>query len=75
MAYRLSEKGVEIIPGLIALLEWGDRWLAPDGAPIQLRHQGCGVPIHVELRCEEHHDVGLGEIVVTPEGFAATGGA
>jgi DNA-binding HxlR family transcriptional regulator len=24
--YRLTEKGVELIPALLALMQWGDRW-------------------------------------------------
>jgi DNA-binding HxlR family transcriptional regulator len=30
-AYRLTAKARELLPVLIALGEWGNRWLAPDG--------------------------------------------
>jgi DNA-binding HxlR family transcriptional regulator len=31
--YRLTEKGGELYPVLVALMQWGDRWLAPNGKP------------------------------------------
>ncbi len=29
--YELTEKGLELLPVLLALGSWGNRWLAPDG--------------------------------------------
>ena len=26
--YQLTEKGLELLPALIALMQWGDRWTA-----------------------------------------------
>ena len=38
--YRLTEMGVDFMPVLIALVNWGDRWLAaPEGAPVRYRHR------------------------------------
>jgi len=35
--YRLTRKGEDLYPVLVALLQWGDRWLAPEGkAPLLL---------------------------------------
>lgn len=31
--YRLTKKGNELYPVLVALMQWGDRWLAPNGKP------------------------------------------
>lgn len=31
--YRLTEKGEQLYPVLVALMQWGDRWLARDGKP------------------------------------------
>jgi DNA-binding HxlR family transcriptional regulator len=61
-AYRLSDKGADLFPALVALMQWGDRWLAEDGPPVQLRHKRCGATVHAELRCEGEHDVALGEL-------------
>lgn len=36
MHYHLTEKGRDLVPVLVALLQWGDRWLqTPDSIPIQ----------------------------------------
>ena len=40
--YRLTEKGRDLWPVVTAMRQWGDRWAAPDGAPLQMRHKGCG---------------------------------
>jgi hypothetical protein len=45
---------------LAALMEWGDRWSAPAG--IELRHRGCGSPVHTELRCAKGHRTEVGDI-------------
>jgi DNA-binding HxlR family transcriptional regulator len=61
-AYRLSDKGADLFPALVALMQWGDRWLADDGAPVEVRHRDCGAAVHAELRCEHGHGVELGEL-------------
>src|ERR1700749_3465617 len=35
--YRLTEKGADLFPVLVALMEWGDRW-ENDGGRGELRH-------------------------------------
>jgi DNA-binding HxlR family transcriptional regulator len=56
--YRLTEKGIDLYPALVALMEWGDRHLAGEGgAPLQLRHRDCGEPVHLALVCEAGHDL------------------
>jgi DNA-binding HxlR family transcriptional regulator len=56
--YRLTEKGAELFPALVALMQWGDRWLDDRGGPVELRHRDCGEPVAVELRCAAGHSVG-----------------
>jgi DNA-binding HxlR family transcriptional regulator len=54
--YRLTDKGRDLYPVLVALLAWGDRYAAdPDGPAVVLEHRGCGSPVHLELRCDEGH--------------------
>jgi len=65
MAYRLTEKGAELLPVLAALMQWGDRWLQPDGAPVQLRHADCGKVVQAELRCAAGHPAPLAELDLT----------
>ena len=50
--YRLTGKGLDLYPVLMALREWGDKYMAEDGAPIELAHRGCGGELKVSLRCE-----------------------
>ena len=52
LEYRLTEKGLGIMPVIIALREWGDRWEAPEGPPIVLEHRGCGGRIVQKLHCK-----------------------
>src|SRR5215204_4736575 len=41
--YRLTEKGLDLWPILMSLLQWGDRhYLHPDGPPRVIRHRDCG---------------------------------
>ncbi len=56
--YLLTQKGLELKPVIIALTEWGDKWVRPgpvrfqdgtDGQPvqIQLRHIGDDTPVAI----------------------------
>jgi DNA-binding HxlR family transcriptional regulator len=51
--YRLTDKGRDLWPVLAAMRQWGDRWAAPDGPPLEVVHRGCGHVMHVEPRCSE----------------------
>ncbi|HEY6107880.1 MAG TPA: helix-turn-helix domain-containing protein [Gemmatimonadales bacterium] len=49
--YHLTKKGLDFVPVLVALTEWGDRWAAPDGPPIAYEHADCGGRVRHELVC------------------------
>ncbi len=50
--YRLTEKGAELIPALLALMRWGDRWKWPGArGPVRVEHEDCGHEVRVEVRC------------------------
>jgi DNA-binding HxlR family transcriptional regulator len=59
--YRLTEKGAEFFPVLVALLDWGSRWL-DDKPRVELRHHACGGAVTAELRCANGHGVEAGEL-------------
>lgn len=40
--YHLTAKGRDLWPVLISLMKYGDRHLAPGGAPLLLTHRDCG---------------------------------
>ncbi len=43
--YRLTEAGRDLVPAILALTAWGDRWARPkQGSPILFVHKGCGHP-------------------------------
>jgi DNA-binding HxlR family transcriptional regulator len=62
--YRLTPKGADLLPVLVALMKWGDRWLDDRGGPIELLHRDCGEPVALSLQCSAGHDVDAGEIDV-----------
>jgi DNA-binding HxlR family transcriptional regulator len=50
--YQLTEKGVDLYPLIVTMVEWGDRWMAGRaGVPVELVHQPCGHSIKPELIC------------------------
>lgn len=50
--YVLTEKGRDFFPVLMAMMRWGDRWLAEEsGPPVQLRHTRCDHEMHAEVVC------------------------
>ena len=54
--YRLTDKGLDLYPVLVALMEWGDRYASgPDGPPVLLRHRDCGEPVRLQLTCAAGH--------------------
>lgn len=54
--YRLTEKGFDLVPVLVAVAAWGDRHLAgPEGPPVEFEHGGCGARVEVHLRCAAGH--------------------
>jgi DNA-binding HxlR family transcriptional regulator len=55
--YRLTEMGAELLPVLLALMQWGDRWLDDRGGPVDVRHRDCGESVTVELRCAAGHTI------------------
>lgn len=56
--YRLTEKGLELYPVMVAVMEWGNKYAAtPAGPTVALTHRDCGAPVHVQLACEDGHRV------------------
>ena len=54
--YRLTDKGLDLYPVLVALMQWGDRYAGgPAGPPVLLRHRDCGEPVQLQLTCQAGH--------------------
>ncbi|GAA0491257.1 HxlR family transcriptional regulator [Paractinoplanes deccanensis] len=61
-AYELTEQGEALRPTLVALLEWGDKYLpTPEGPSVIVRHRpaddeaACDEPVRVVLQCAAGH--------------------
>jgi DNA-binding HxlR family transcriptional regulator len=54
--YQLTDKGLDLYPIVVALMQWGDRWgERPGGAPLELTHRDCGEAVGVQVRCDAGH--------------------
>lgn len=54
--YRLTGKGWDLWPVVMALMQWGDRYAAdPEGPPIHVTHTGCGEPVRAVVECSGAH--------------------
>jgi DNA-binding HxlR family transcriptional regulator len=52
--YRLTEKGHDLYPVLVSLMQWGNRYGGfDDGPPIELEHKLCGHVTTPKLVCSE----------------------
>ncbi|CAA9262420.1 MAG: Transcriptional regulator, HxlR family [uncultured Acidimicrobiales bacterium] len=50
--YRLTPRGVDLSPALVALMHWGDRHLAGEAGPaVVLTHGACGEPVDQTFVC------------------------
>ena len=66
--YRLTRKGIDLYPTLVALMEWGDRYLGDGAAPLDLEHHDCGAPVHLTLACDAGHQLsGAWEVRTRPQ--------
>jgi DNA-binding HxlR family transcriptional regulator len=66
--YRLTRKGFDLYPILVALNAWGSAYYADaEGSPLIFRHRDCDAEVHVELHCGEGHEVAdLHDVVSSP---------
>jgi DNA-binding HxlR family transcriptional regulator len=60
--YLLTPKGADLFPVLVALMQWGDRWLDDRGGPVELIHRDCGETVSLSVRCAAGHEVDTSEI-------------
>jgi DNA-binding HxlR family transcriptional regulator len=66
--YRLAQAGRDIFPIVVALLQWGDKYLVGSRGPsIVLRHTRCGGNADPLLVCGACHEpIELHEVLPTP---------
>lgn len=52
--YRLTDKGLDLYPVVLALVHWGDaHYAGPEGPPLLHRHRACGHQFHSVMACSE----------------------
>lgn len=55
--YRLTDKGLDLYPVMMALVHWGDVHMAgAEGPPILHRHKPCGHVFAPVVTCSECHE-------------------
>ncbi|WP_309045523.1 winged helix-turn-helix transcriptional regulator [Marinobacter sediminicola] len=72
--YRLTEKGRDLFPVVIALRQWGDKWNpAPDETPLDLRDKATGQPIQpVQVQNAEGDPITVRDVFVSGDGIPAS---
>jgi DNA-binding HxlR family transcriptional regulator len=69
--YRITEKGRDLLPVLVAMIDWGDRYHAPAGPPREVVHSDCGGHVGQHLTCAECHSTVTADDVFTRPGPGA----
>jgi len=62
--YHLTDSGADFFPVLVALWQWGQRWLGPSG--IEMAHRDCGAHVHAELHCGDGHPLDITDVEMVP---------
>ena len=73
--YHLTDAGRDVVPALMTLMAWGDRWTTPSGGPpMRLVHDGCGAVFTPRVACSECGDVISAQTVTPTAGPGAAAG-
>ena len=52
--YRLTAAGRDLVPAMLALTAWGERWARPkEGSPMLFVHRACGHACEPRVTCSE----------------------
>lgn len=49
--YKLTPKGRDLLPVLLTMMHWGDKWSRDDAPPVTMTHLTCGNETHGVLSC------------------------
>ena len=66
--YRLTRKGRDLLPVLVALMQWGDRWITgPGREPLRLIERSSGLGIaRMTVQSQHGRALGLGDLKALP---------
>ena len=62
LEYRLTRKGVDLLPVMLSLMEWGDRHLNAGDGPVKVYDRTTDEPVRVEMRTPSGRLVGPNEM-------------
>lgn len=62
--YLLTEMGNDLLPVVLGLMQWGDKYLQDGDGPLVVT--GGTVPVHVDVRNDEGHPFLAEDLVVRP---------
>jgi len=62
--YVLTEMGRDLLPAVVNLMQWGDKYLQDDDGPLRLVDGGTGSSVRVRISNEAGREVGLEDLHV-----------
>lgn len=62
--YVLTDMGRGLLPAVVALMQWGNKYLQDDGGPLQLVEDETGAPVSVRVTTDAGDDVDLDQLRV-----------
>lgn len=65
--YVLTDAGTDLMPVLLALLQWANKHDPPPYPP-EVRHNGCDRPVRVVAQCADGHEVEPNDLTVAADG-------
>jgi len=72
--YRLTDKGRDLWHVMTAMLQWGDQWAAPRGAPVTMKHTACGHFVNAVAVCSHCGEpLSINQITAVPGPGASDG--
>ncbi|MFI7001209.1 winged helix-turn-helix transcriptional regulator [Nocardia sp. NPDC050175] len=60
--YILTPKGRDLLPVVLALMQWGDTYLQPGPPPLLLVEEATGSPVRVQVRSDSGREIALEEL-------------
>ncbi|WP_433757741.1 winged helix-turn-helix transcriptional regulator [Nocardia sp. CA-135398] len=60
--YVLTDMGRDLLPVVLALMQWGDAYLQAGPAPLLLVEESSGAPVRVQVRSETGREIDLEDL-------------
>ncbi|TDD49720.1 transcriptional regulator [Nonomuraea terrae] len=64
--YVLTRMGRDLLPAVLALMQWGDAYLQPNGGPLRVVDRESGGPVTIRPRGESGKDLDLDDLAIVP---------